>query len=88
MEYTVIMAVEDFIPVVLFFIASMILMRDLYDIMVKGAYALFCSGSIMVFIGGFYKALWKMLMALNICNWEALDLSYFPISGMGFMLIL
>lgn len=84
---TVPMAIVDFIPVVMFFFAAVILQRDLYNKLVKGAFALLAAGSIMVFIGGFYKALWKILYALNICNFEALDISFFPLQAPGFLLV-
>ena len=84
---TVPMAIIDFIPVVLFFFAAIILQRDLYNKLVKGAFALLAAGSIMVFIGGFYKALWKFLYALNICNFEALDIAFFPLQAPGFLLV-
>ena len=43
---TVPMAIIDFVPVVMFFIAAVILQRDLYSKLVKGAFALLASGSI------------------------------------------
>lgn len=84
---TVPMAIMDFVPVVLFFIAAVILQRDLYNKLVKGAFALLAAGSILVLLGGFYKALWKILYALNVCNFEALDISFFPIQAPGFLLV-
>ena len=47
-EFTVPMALVDFIPVAFFAVASVILMRDLYNKMSKGAFALFAAGSINV----------------------------------------
>lgn len=84
---TVSMAIVDFIPVVLFFLAAIILQRDLYSKLSKGAFALLASGSIMVFTGGFYKALWKFLYALNICDFVALDQAFFPLQGPGFVFV-
>ena len=84
---TVPMAIVDFIPVVLFFVAAVILQRDLYNKLVKGAFALLAAGSIMVFIGGFYKATYKFLIALNICKFEALDISFVPLQAPGFLLV-
>jgi len=84
---TVPMAIMDFIPVVMFFVAAVILQRDLYNKLVKGAFALLAAGSIMVFLGGFYKASWKVLYALNICNFEALDIAMFPLQAPGFLLV-
>ncbi len=84
---TVSMAIVDFIPVVLFFIAAVILQRDLYNKMVKGAYALLATGSVMVLLSGFFKALWKILYALNICDYTLLDESFFPMQGPGFLFV-
>lgn len=84
---TVTMALVDFIPVALFFAAAVILQLDLYNKMVKGAYALLSAGSILVLIGGIYKAGWKILYALKICDFQALDHSFFPMQAPGFLLV-
>ena len=78
---TVPMAIVDFIPVLMFFFAACLLLKDLYNKMTKGAYALLATGSIMVLICGFYKALWKILYALCICDYPLLSESFFPIQG-------
>lgn len=83
---TVQMAIVDFIPVALFFTAALLLLRDLYNKMVKGAYALLAAGSIMVLIGGIYKATWKILYALNVCDFTVLGESLFPLQAPGFVL--
>ena len=81
------MAVIDFIPVVLFFISAVILQRDLYNKMTKGNYALLAAGSIMVLLGGIYKATWKILYALGICDFASLNASFFPLQAPGFILV-
>ena len=80
------MAAADFIPVVLFFITAIILQRDLYHKMSKRSFALLAAGSIMVFIGGTYKALWKLLYALNVCDFQAMNNAFFPMQGPGFLM--
>lgn len=80
------MALADFIPVVLFLIASFTLMHDLYHMMSKGAFALFAAGMIVILTAGFYKASWKLLYAMNICDFTALNQSFFPMQSTGFML--
>lgn len=80
------MAIIDFIPVLLFFITAVILQRDLYYKMSKGAFALLAAGSIMVLIGGIYKAGWKILYALEICDYQAINTAFFPMQGPGFLL--
>lgn len=84
---SVFMALVDFIPVLLFFAAAVLLLKDLYNKMVKGAYALLAAGSVMVLVGGIYKALWKILFALAICDYPALDTSLFTFQGPGFLLV-
>ena len=71
------MAIVDFIPVLLFFITAVILQRDLYYKMSKGAFALLAAGSIMVLIGGIYKAGWKLLYALEICDFQTINNAMF-----------
>ena len=84
---TVPMAIVDFVPVLLFLITAIILQRDLYNKMGKGAFALLAAGSIMVFLGGTFKALWKLLYALEICDFQALNMALFPMQGPGFLLV-
>ena len=63
-EFSVSMAVVDFLPVILFAAASVLLQRDLYNKMSKGAFALFAAGTIDVICAGALKALYKLLYAL------------------------
>lgn len=84
---SVLMAIIDFIPVLLFFTATIILQKDFYDKMVKGAYSLLAAGSIMVLLGGFFKVTWKILYALEICDFTVLNKSLFVIQGPGFFLV-
>ena len=76
-DYSVLMALVDFWPVVLFFIAGIILLRDLYNKQVKGNYALLATGTIMIFVAGASKALWKILVAVEVCDYVILN-SIFP----------
>lgn len=85
-EFSVPMALVDYVPVICFAIASIILMRDLYNKMSKGAFALFSAGVIDVTIAGALKATWKLLYAAKVCNFEALDAMFFPVQSIGFLL--
>lgn len=80
------MALMDLLPVLLFTAASMVLMHDLYHMMSKGAFALLSAGLITVCAAGFYKALWKLLYALNICDFTVLNNAFFPMQTTGFIL--
>ena len=80
------MAIVDFIPVILFLIAAVLIQRGLYEQMSKGAFALLSAGTIMVFCAGFMKALWKLLYAMNLCDFERLNQTFFPMQALGFLL--
>ncbi|MBQ6655102.1 MAG: hypothetical protein IJM79_06235 [Erysipelotrichaceae bacterium] len=84
---SLIMALVDFLPVIFFFISAVILQRDLYDVMSKGRFALLASGSILVLLGGIYKAAWKILIALGVCDFPALNNAFFPMQAPGFILV-
>lgn len=85
-DFSVSMALVDYIPVIFFAMAAVILLRDLYHKMSKGAFALFSAGVIDVMIAGALKATWKLLYATGACNFEALDRMFFPVQSIGFLL--
>lgn len=86
-NFTVPMALMDFVPVVFFAVSAVLLMQDLYGKMGKGAYALLASGSIQVFTAGFFKALWKLLYAAGICDFKALEEMFLPVNSLGLLLV-
>ncbi len=85
-DFSVSMALVDYIPVILFTIGSIILMRDLYNKMSKGAFALFSAGVIDVTLSGALKATWKLLYAAGVCDFERLNNMFFPVQSIGFLL--
>ena len=85
-DFTIAMALVDYIPVAFFAAAAIILMGDLYNKMSKGAFALFASGAIMITIAGALKATWKLLYAAKICDFSALNSMFFPTQSIGFLL--
>ena len=85
-DFSISMALVDYIPVILFAAASVILIRDMYNKMSKGAFALFAAGSIDIISAGFLKATYKLLYALNICDFSRLSVIFFPMQSLGFIL--
>lgn len=85
-DFSVSMALIDYIPVIFFGVAAVLLMRDLYPKMSKGAFALFAAGTINVFSAGALKATYKLLYALGACDFEALNHMFFPVQSLGFLL--
>ena len=86
-HFTIPMALMDFVPVVFFGITASLLLRDLYNKMFKGAYALLAAGSVNVFMAGFFKALWKLLYAANICDFVALEEMFMPVNSLGLLFV-
>ena len=85
-EFSVPMALVDFIPVFLFGISAVLMQRDLYNKMPKYAFACLAAGSIDAFLSGFLKALWKLLYALGVCDFHVLNIMFMPIQSLGLLL--
>ena len=86
MEFSVPMALADFVPVVLFLIGAILLQRELYPRLGKGQFALFAAGTINVFCAGALKAVYKLLYALGVCDFTKLNEVFFPVQSIGFLL--
>lgn len=85
-DFSIPMALVDYIPVLLFAAAAVILQRDLYNKMSKGAFALFAAGTVDIFCAGFLKATYKLLYAAGVCDFTALNTMFFPVQSIGFLL--
>ena len=83
------MAIVDFIPVILFFIAMILVQRDVYFSLKKWGFSCLAAGSIMVFCAGLFKATHKILLACGVpdADISALNASFFPMQGTGFLLV-
>ena len=84
--FTVPMALVDFIPVILFGISAVLLMRGLYNKMSKGTSACLGVGSCVAFLAGFLKALYKLLIALGVGVFEVLNDIFLPLQSSGLLL--
>ena len=85
-DFSIAMALVDYIPVIFFGQGAAILMQCLYNKMTKASFSLFAAGSINVFMAGFLKATYKLLYAANICDFEPLNSMFFPVQALGFLL--
>ena len=86
-NFTVPMALMDYVPVVFFGITAVILLGDLYNKMGKSIYALFAAGCVNVFLAGFCKATWKLLYAAGICDFVALEEMFMPVNSLGLLFV-
>ena len=85
-EFSVLMALTDFIPVLLFGVAAVLMQRDFYNKMPKYAFACFAAGCVNVFLAGFLKATWKLLYAAGVCDFHVLNTMFLPVQSIGLLL--
>lgn len=84
--FTVPMALADFIPVILFGISAVLLIRDLRNKMQSGVFVCLVFGSCLAFFAGFLKALYKLLIALRIGAFPLLNNIFLPLQSSGLLL--
>ena len=84
--YTVPMALFDFVPIILFGVSAVLLMRDLYNKMPKGAFACLDGGTCIAFLAGFLKALYKLLIATGVGEFPILNTLFLPLQSTGLLL--
>lgn len=84
---TVPMALMDFVPVLLFGAAWVILYRDLKNKLNLCSGILLPLGAGLVFLAGFLKATWKMQKALGVPAVELFNKMMFPTQSVSFLLM-
>ena len=84
--FTVPMALADFVPVILFGISAVLLIRDLKNKMTKGTFVSLVFGACVGFLAGFLKALYKLLIALGVGAFEVLNDIFLPLQSSGLLL--
>lgn len=77
-DFSIPMAIMDYIPVFFFGITMLILQWSLYASMYKGAYALLAAGTINIFFAGFLNATWKLFYAAGLCDFYLLNDMFLP----------
>ncbi|MBP3870567.1 MAG: hypothetical protein J6E46_06300 [Faecalicoccus sp.] len=85
-QFTIPMAMADFIPVILFALSMMIVFKDLNKRMNTLTKGLFGLGSILVTLAGCLKASYKLLYALGIGDFIWMNNQFFANQAIGFVL--
>ena len=86
MDFTIEMALVDYIPVALFAVAAVILMRDLWNKSSIVNYIILSLGMSSVAIAGACKATWKLIYAASKTDASFLNKMFFPTQSIGFLL--
>ena len=87
-EFSLPMALTDYLPVILFCLASLTLIKDLKNKMNRLSFLLFSAGAFLVAAAGFLKASYKLLYALRIGDfiWKFPSLeTSFPVITLHFL---
>lgn len=85
-EYSAAMALMDFIPVALYLAANIIISKDLRVRMNRLFYLFYTVGVLLVTCAGAFKALYKLLYALDVGDFTWMSDQFFPNQSFGFLL--
>ncbi len=85
-QFSVSMALVDYIPVILFLLGSARLVKDLKHKMKKPAMILFTGGVSLVCAAGFLKATYKLLYASHVGDFLWMSRQMFSNQSFGFLL--
>lgn len=86
-DYSVVMGLMDLLPVILFTLAGCIIIKVMFNELRKPFAVLLCSGVTLSITAGLFKAIWKILLALNICDFYPFDVMFMPTQALGFVLM-
>ena len=85
-EFSVVMGLVDYIPVILFTYGCSIVIRDIKEKMSTPAYVAFVSGTALVAVAGMLKATYKLLYALGITGFVWMSDQFFANQSIGFLI--
>jgi hypothetical protein len=83
--YSIPLALVDFLPNITFLIGAFFLVKIARICSGKRVGWMMMAGGLLVFLGGFTKALWKFMVAANIANIVWLSQLQFILASFGFL---
>ena len=86
-DYSLIMGIVDLVPVILFALAGCIIIKELFSKLRKPFAVMMCSGVTLSLTAGTFKAIWKILLSLNVCDFYPFDVMFMPTQSLGFILM-
>jgi len=86
--YPLALALFDFVPVAFFLIGAIFLVRTSIQMCGSRCGRLAIAGSLLIFSGGFLKAVWKLLFTIGVGDYQLLSESQFPLVAPGFLVLL
>lgn len=82
------LAIFDFVPVIFFLIGAIYLIRIASRMCGMRCRRLAIVGSLLIFLGGFLKALWKLLVTTGVGDFQLMSEIQFALVAPGFVLLL
>ena len=86
--YPLALALFDFVPVIFFLIGAIYLVRIATRLCGMCCRRLTIIGSLLIFLGGFLKALWKLLFTTGVGDYRLIGEIQFALVAPGFVLLL
>ena len=86
-DYSLIMGIVDLVPVILFALAGCIIIKELFSKLRKPFAVMMCSGVTLSLTAGTFKAIWKILLSLNVCDFYPFDVMFMSTQSLGFILM-
>ena len=87
-SYPLTLALFDFVPVAFFLTGAIFLVRTAIRMCGRRWGRLAIAGSLLIFMGGFLKAIWKLLYTVGVGDFQLLSESQFPLVAPGFLVLL
>jgi hypothetical protein len=88
MEYTLGLALTDYIPNIAFLIGSLFLVRTVLLARGKPCSRMCMAGSFLVFSGGLLKATWKLIFTIGVADIQWMSQIQFILLAPGFLALL
>ena len=86
-DYSVVMGLVDLLPVILFTLSGCIIIKVMFNELRKPFAVMICSGVTLSLTAGLFKAIWKILIALNVCDFYPFNVMFMPTQSLGFILM-
>lgn len=86
--YPLTLALYDFVPVAFFLVGAIFLVRTATQMCGVRCGRFATVGSLLVFLGGFLKAIWKLLFSTGVGDFQLLSESQFVLLAPGFLVLL
>ncbi len=86
--YPVSIAIFDFLPVTMFLIGAYFLVRIAFLQRGSRCGRMVMAGALLIFLGGFLKAIWKLLVATQVADIQWLSQIQFILVAPGFLALL